>query len=589
MRAGEEEEPSFRPPGFGAAGLLLPLLTALAAFPVAGWPLALIWLLAMTALTLTQDYLRLAPNSAARLGPVFVWLRICGYSLAAFYMVALHTGAAQTFGVTLIGLVLFQIMARDYANPRRLLINLIPPVLAVALAQLGAAVGLIVGHHPLMLVTLIASPLAVFGLLRTVYQDLTGKRRRLDAAVLRAEAAAEAKSDFLANMSHEIRTPLTGIIGFADLLNRIPDLSPTAATHVRRIASSGQTLVAVVNDILDFSKLEAGHVELDPRPFEVRPFFDDTLAMVTPLASAKGLAMGLEFEEHLPEVLSADGPRLRQVMLNLLGNAVKFTAQGSVGVRVSYDAAQNRLCVRVTDTGCGVAKDKLERLFQRFSQADSSVTRTHGGTGLGLSICKALVELMGGRIDVESVVEAGSSFSFWVHAAPSALLAAEPRANLDLDLAGRSPQILVVDDLDLNRELVRTLLETSGYSVEEAASGAEALKAAQRRPFDLILMDLQMPQMDGFTAAREIRKATSPNRRTPIVALSANVLPEHALAVTEAGMNGHIGKPINVAELLSVVATWVEMEAADPSTTVGVDGPDAPVGRLADPGADQAI
>ncbi|MGZ3404061.1 MAG: ATP-binding protein [Phenylobacterium sp.] len=567
-----EKEPAGLSPGRGpaalirrASGLLLPLLTALAVFPVSGWRLALGWLVVMAALTVVQPRELSGQGHAARWpviwAAILAWLRNAGYAAAALYLVALHTGAAQTFGVTLMGLVLFQTLARDYAHPRRLAVNLVPPVLAVAVAQLGAAVGLVVGHRPLLLITLLASPLAVFGLLWTVQIDLTDKRRRLAAAVAEAEAAAEAKSDFLANMSHEIRTPLTGIIGFSDLLNRLPDLPPTAARYAGRITASSQILLAVVNDILDFSKLEAGHVGLDPQPFEVRPFLEDTLAMVAGQAAAKGLSAALRLDPGTPPVLDADGSRLRQVLLNLLGNAIKFTARGSIGIAVAYDAAENRLRVSVSDTGCGVPADKLGRLFHRFSQADSSVTRNHGGTGLGLSICKALVELMGGEIGVLSEVGAGSTFEFWIVAPPAELQAADPAIPAPRGLAQPLARILVVDDLDLNRELVRTLLEAGGYSVEEAPGGAEALAAAQDRAFDLVLMDLQMPGMDGFTAARAIRASASPNRDTPIVALSANVLPEHTAAGAAAGMNGHIGKPINVTELLTEVAAWVDTRA----------------------------
>ena len=541
-----------------ARSVMVPLLTALAAFPVAGWRLTTSWLLAMLVVTAAQQVWRPTLTARVRRAAVLSWVRSAGYSAAAFYFVALHTGAAQTFGVTLMGLVLFQTLARDYARPRRLAVNLVPPVLAVAVAQMGAAVGLVVGDQPLMLITLLASPVAVIGLLRAVQKELVEKRRRLDAAVVQAKAASEAKSDFLANMSHEIRTPLTGILGFSELLARMPDLPPTAAVYVGRIGSSGQALLAVVNDILDFSRLETGHVELDPQPFEVRPFFEDTLAIVATQAAAKGLTTGLSYDGAVPPVLYADSPRLRQVMLNLLGNAIKFTAQGAVAITVAHDPAANRLCVSVSDTGCGVPEDKLGRLFQRFSQADSSVTRNHGGTGLGLSICKALVELMGGRINVSSAVGVGSRFEFWIAAPATELRETELLAVTDSARAGRSSRILVVDDLDLNRELVRTLLEASGHSVEDAASGPAALTATRLRPFDLILMDLQMPEMDGFAAARAIRSEASPNRRTPIVALSANVLPKHAAAAVEAGMNGHIGKPINVTELLSVVAAWVE-------------------------------
>ncbi|MFI4975380.1 MAG: PAS domain S-box protein [Caulobacterales bacterium] len=394
----------------------------------------------------------------------------------------------------------------------------------------------------------------------TSYRDVSARHQLEDDlldAKLRAEAAAEAKAEFLANMSHEIRTPLTGIIGFSGLLGEIDDLPETAKTYVRRITTSGEALLAVVNDILDFSKLEAGQVVLDPQPFDLRRFFADTLSIFSELAAAKLLDLRLEVDSAAPATIEADSARLRQVLVNLLSNAIKFTDQGQVRVTATYEAADQQLWVAVADTGAGVPEDKLGRLFQRFSQVDGSVSRRHGGTGLGLSICRNLVELMGGEIDVSSTLGAGSTFRFHIAAARA------DDAAVDADLAAVAAQtdvppssILIVDDLDVNRELIGAVLRAMGHSVEEAASGAEAVKAAISHPFDLIFMDLQMPGMDGFASARAIRNLASANRLTPIVALSANVLPEHVEASAAAGMNDHVAKPIAPAELVAALSRW---------------------------------
>jgi CheY-like chemotaxis protein len=372
-----------------------------------------------------------------------------------------------------------------------------------------------------------------------------------------------AKTEFVANMSHEIRTPLTAIIGFTGLLKDIEGLPIVATKSVDRIATAGRSLLSVVNDVLDFSKIDSGQLSLDPQPFEPGPFILETLDLAGAQATAKGLTLSADIDPALPLAVYADSSRLRQVLLNLIGNAIKFTDKGGVTVSASPLAGDpTRLRLAVSDTGAGIAKDKISRLFQRFSQVDGTISRTHGGTGLGLAICKSLTEMMGGDIGVESTVGAGTTFWFTIQA-PEVELEA-PKASGAQALQGcESARILIVDDVAANRELVCAMLSVFDHDVTEAASGQEAVEAALRQPFDLILMDLQMPGMDGMAASRAIRATSDVNRLTPIVALSANAMASHIAECAEAGMNDHIAKPIDATTLLTKVAQWTSLDAED--------------------------
>jgi PAS domain S-box-containing protein len=395
-------------------------------------------------------------------------------------------------------------------------------------------------------------------------RDIT-ERKAVEADLLAArdaaEAAAEAKAEFLANMSHEIRTPLTGVIGFSGLLEEVADLPDAARLYVQRIVTSGRALLSVVNDILDFSKLDACHMELDPHPFDPAAFIEDTIDLLAVHAANKGLTLKAEIDKSVPDIIDADSARLRQVLLNLINNAIKFTEVGGVRVIVDYDAAQSLLRVAVADTGQGIPAQKQDRLFQRFSQADGSINRSHGGTGLGLAICKGLVDLMGGTIGVDSIEGEGATFRFSV-AAPPASESRTQAVEVETPDQTRPAHILLVDDVSVNRELVKAMLEPFGHSFAEAGSGVEAVQAALGAPFDIIFMDLQMPGMDGLTATRIIRETAELNRRTPIIALSANVLSQHLAACDEAGMDDHLAKPIRPAELLEKIAQWGPGEVA---------------------------
>ena len=543
------------------------LMAAIAAllWDISDWSAAPVWWSVYVAVQLVQMRLTSVETPVQRAwiyGISFVSFSVAGFPAWRLWMEAGTLGIAAA-SMFLCGMLVQQIVASltarklFWASAAPLMIYLvgIPPLY---FGQAHFTQGLVASGCALILLSYLT--LMWLGQQKSLVA-LAESRRRAEELQRTAEAASQAKTDFLAAMSHELRTPMNAVLGSAALLGRT-ELTSEQRGLVTMLSDGGSVLMHVLNDVLDLSKIEAGKLLIDPTHVDIHDFARRCAALWRANAQDKGLGFNLTISPRTPQFVTVDATRTGQIAFNLISNAVKFTETGSVSLGLdAEETAPGRwtLALTVTDSGIGMSRETLDSLFGAFQQADRSTTRRFGGTGLGLSISQKLAQMMGGEITAVSREGLGSSFTLRL---PCTVAAGD--ATLDADagedaLAPRaSARILVAEDNLANQRIIDLFLQPIGARVTLVENGQQALDALAAAPFDLVLMDMQMPVLDGLEATRRLRAGGGPNAGIPVLALTANVMQGHREACAEAGMNGHISKPIDARVLLASVMSAIE-------------------------------
>ena len=435
------------------------------------------------------------------------------------------------------------------------------PGLALALAAVGLGIALLVGRTALRArVDLLArqdEKNRLIEILTEARDEAVRQAGQAEAAREEARRASLAKSTFLATMSHEIRTPMNGVLGMAQLLQR-SDLSGLQRSQVDTLIRSGELLMVILNDILDLSKIDAGQMEIAKSPCDLRALLSEMETFWGPTAAERGVALAIEVQDTVPAFVALDPRRIRQVLFNLAGNALKFTREGAVTITVGRDPATDALTFAVSDTGVGIAADDLPHLFQKFSQGDASDVRRFAGAGLGLAICRELTALMGGDVAVESQLGVGSTFRVSLPLEETAAPAAEDLAAQAI-AQEEAPvlSILCADDNPTNLLVLEQLLGAMGFRIRVACGGREALEAMTTETFDLVLMDIQMPEMTGIDVLQALRARAGPNRETPLIAVTADAMTLGADRYLDLGFAGLVTKPVQVQSLVSAMMAAV--------------------------------